>query len=136
MRISCARPKELDSRGWAPRSEADGVAYARGNLAVNQQGLAPSRSVAGRGCNRTTSASESSVDAVRFQRYESGNLHFMGALEAASRAMWKRWNRARVFCQRKTRRVVLKVAILLSAGAFVASAPAQVATQPRTSFAP
>jgi hypothetical protein len=41
-----------------------------------------------------------------------------------------------VFSQRKTRRVVLKVAILLSAGAFVASAPAQVATQPRTSFAP
>jgi hypothetical protein len=44
--------------GLAGRNDADGVAYARGNLAVDWEGLAQRRSVAGRGCNALTRTAE------------------------------------------------------------------------------
>ena len=51
--------------GLAGRNNADGVAYARGNLAVDREGLAPRRSVAGRGCNAVTTNEEFFEDAAR-----------------------------------------------------------------------
>jgi hypothetical protein len=37
--------------GSVGRNDADGVAYARGNLTADREGLAPRRRAAGRGCN-------------------------------------------------------------------------------------
>lgn len=62
----------------------------------------------------------------------------MKALEAPPQAAEKGRKDARAFCRRKTRRVLLEVAILLLGGVLVASAPAQVTTptRPGTSATP
>ena len=50
---------------WPVETMPNGVAYARGNLAVDREGLAPRRSVAGRGRNALTRTEELFEDAPR-----------------------------------------------------------------------